>query len=104
MAVSKRKSASITAEAPVKKVKKEPKVAKSNTKTLFGKAINQEDQEENEDEDEGELEAEPIRDDDEENSMEVDSEQQAAPQRPKIRKQNAFFSLVLVSVTYVNFC
>ncbi|KAI9232139.1 MAG: armadillo-type protein, partial [Podila humilis] len=91
MAVSKRKSASITAEAPTKKVKKEPKEAKSNTKTLFGKAIKEEGQEENEDEDEGELEAEPIRDDDEENSMEVDSEQQAAPQRPKIptKEQNA---------------
>ncbi|KAG0016803.1 hypothetical protein BGZ82_000941, partial [Podila clonocystis] len=96
MAVSKRKSASITAEAPVKKVKKEPKETKetkTNTKTLFGKAIKEEGQEDTkfEDEDEGELEAEPIRDDDEQNSMEVDSEQQAAPQRPKIptKEQNA---------------
>ncbi|KAG0020880.1 hypothetical protein BGZ81_009151 [Podila clonocystis] len=96
MAVSKRKSASITAEAPIKKVKKEPKETKetkTNTKTLFGKAIKEEGQEDTkfEDEDEAELEAEPIRDDDEENSMEVDSEQQAAPQRPKIptKEQNA---------------
>ncbi|KAF9310694.1 pumilio domain member 6 [Podila horticola] len=95
MAVSKRKSASITAEAPMKKVKKESKESKetkANTKTLFGQAIkeNQEDTK-FEDEDEGELEAEPIRDDDEENSMDVDSAQQAAPQRPKIptKEQNA---------------
>ncbi|KAF9322896.1 hypothetical protein BG006_001972, partial [Podila minutissima] len=85
MAVSKRKSASITAEAPMKKVKKESKETKANTKTLFGKAIKEEQENTKfEDEDEGELEAEPIRDDDEDNSMEVDSEQQAAPQRPKI--------------------
>ncbi|KAG0325048.1 hypothetical protein BG000_001957 [Podila horticola] len=95
MAVSKRKSASITAEAPMKKVKKESKESKetkANTKTLFGQTIkeNQEDTK-FEDEDEGELEAEPIRDDDEENSMDVDSAQQAAPQRPKIptKEQNA---------------
>lgn len=101
MAVSKRKSASITAEAPMKKVKKESKEAKANTKTLFGKAIKQEGQEENEDEDEGELEAEPIRDDDEENSMEVDSEQQAAPQRPKIRKQKALFLCTCSCISYL---
>ncbi|KAG0353631.1 pumilio domain member 6 [Podila minutissima] len=92
MAVSKRKSASITAEAPMKKVKKESKETKANTKTLFGKAIKEEQENTKfEDEDEGELEAEPIRDDDEDNSMEVDSEQQAAPQRPKIptKEQNA---------------
>ncbi|KAG0085199.1 pumilio domain member 6 [Podila epicladia] len=96
MAVSKRKSASITAEAPMKKVKKESKESKetkTNTKTLFGKTIKEDNQEDTkyDDEDEGELEAEPIRDDDENNSMDVDSEQQAAPQRPKIptKEQNA---------------
>lgn len=75
----------------VKKESKESKETKANTKTLFGQAIkeNQEDTK-FEDEDEGELEAEPIRDDDEENSMDVDSAQQAAPQRPKIRKQQSF--------------
>ncbi|KAF9430287.1 hypothetical protein BGZ94_007556 [Podila epigama] len=92
MAVSKRKSASITAEAPQKKVKtvKEPKA--SNKKTIFGKAVEHDDnQDENEDEDEGELELEPIRDDDEEHSMDVDSEQKAAAQKQKIptKEQNA---------------
>ncbi|KAG0344803.1 pumilio domain member 6 [Podila humilis] len=99
MAASKRKSASITAEAPQKKVKmlKETKA----TKTLFGKTIGEVIKEEHikdanikfedQDEDEGELQAEPIRDDDEESSMKVDPEHQAPPQRPKIptKEQNA---------------
>jgi len=94
MAVSKRKSTSITAEAPVKKVKtpKEAKAAPAAPKkTLFGKVIG-EDEDAQDDEDEGELEAEPIRDDDEQNSMDVDTNASAdqTPQRPKIRTLSRF--------------
>lgn len=94
MAVTKRKSGSITAEKPEKRVKKEksaPAAAPaSNKKTLFGKVLDEE--EEDDGEDEGELEAEPIRDDDEQNDMdmEVDASanngDQTVPQKNKIRK------------------
>jgi len=94
MAVTKRKSGSITAEKPQKKVKQEKSAAPaSNKKTLFGKVLDEEDKDqEDDDEDEGELEAEPIRDDDEQNDMdmEVDASavngDQTVPQKPKIRK------------------
>ncbi|KAF9931354.1 hypothetical protein FBU30_010389 [Linnemannia zychae] len=92
MAVTKRKSGSITAEAPQKKVKKEKSAASvpaSNKKTLFGKAL------EDDDEDEGELEAEPIRDDDEQEDMDMEVDapasngDQAAPQKNKIPTKEA---------------
>ncbi|KAF9947509.1 pumilio domain member 6 [Mortierella alpina] len=93
MAVSKRKSASITAEKPEKKVKtsKESKAAPvSSKKTLFGKVLDEDAQDED-DEDEGELVEEPIRDDDEQNGMDVDvpAGDQSAPQRPKIPTKEA---------------
>ncbi|KAI1308178.1 hypothetical protein EDD11_004333 [Mortierella claussenii] len=92
MAVSKRKSSSITAEKPQKKVKasKEVKAEAPKKKTIFGKVLD-EDQEDNEemDEDEGELEEEPIRDDDEQNSMDVEGGEQAVPQKNKIPTKEA---------------
>lgn len=105
MAVSKRKSTSITAESPAKKVKT-PKEAKAAPvapkKTLFGKVIG-EDEEGQDDEDEGELEAEPIRDDDEQNSMDVDTNASAdqTPQRPKIR---TFSIYSLIDLKLLAFC
>lgn len=95
MAVTKRKSGSITAEKPEKRVKKEKSAAAaaapaSNKKTLFGKVLDEE--EEDDGEDEGELEAEPIRDDDEQNDMDMEVDaaanngDQTVPQKNKIRK------------------
>ncbi|KAF9582588.1 pumilio domain member 6 [Lunasporangiospora selenospora] len=89
MAVAKRKSVGVAHEAPSKKAKesKADKSAKpaqtsvTGKKTIFGKVL------EEEDEDEGELQAEPIRDDDEDNGMEVDGDaagSQSAPQKPKL--------------------
>ncbi|KAG0267409.1 pumilio domain member 6 [Mortierella polycephala] len=93
MAVAKRKSGSITAEKPQKKVKaaKESKAAAapvSNKKTIFGKVL---EGEEDDDEDEGELEAEPIRDDDEDNGMDIDGAAgaQNVPQKNKIPTKEA---------------
>lgn len=100
MAVTKRKSGSITAEKPEKRVKKEKSAAAapaSNKKTLFGKVLG-EDNEEDDGEDEGELEAEPIRDDDEQNDMDMEVDAPAAngdqtvPQKNKIRKSYLLFS------------
>ncbi|KAK3814555.1 MAG: armadillo-type protein [Linnemannia elongata] len=97
MAVTKRKSGSITAEKPEKRVKKEksaPAAAPaSNKKTLFGKVLDEE--EEDDGEDEGELEAEPIRDDDEQNDMDMEVDaagnngDQTVPQKNKIPTKEA---------------
>ncbi|KAF9103757.1 pumilio domain member 6 [Mortierella sp. GBA35] len=99
MAVTKRKSGSITAEKPQKKVKKEKSATPapaSNKKTLFGKVLDEEDNEqEDEDEDEGELKAEPIRDDDEQNDMDMEVDapashgDQTVPQKNKIPTKEA---------------
>jgi len=105
MAVTKRKSGSITAEKPEKRVKKEksaPAAAApaSNKKTFFGKVI---DEEEDDAEDEGELEAEPIRDDDEQNAMDMEVEapahgDQTVPQKNKIRKSLLLFLFALCAM------
>ncbi|KAF9352865.1 pumilio domain member 6 [Mortierella sp. AD094] len=85
MAVAKRKSTSITAEKPQKKVKAAKVEAPApQKKTLFGKAIDEED-----DEEIGELEEEPIRDDDEQNGMDIDSADQTVPQKNKIPTKEA---------------
>ncbi|KAF9112363.1 pumilio domain member 6 [Mortierella sp. AM989] len=90
MAVSKRKSASITAEKPQKKVKASKETTAEapapKKKTIFGKAV---DEEQEDEEDEGELEEEPIRDDDEQNGMDIDGADQAVPQKNKIPTKEA---------------
>ena len=108
MAIAKRKTSSITAEKPQKKTKvvkdskaTETKSATPNKKTIFGKVIeekNEDDQEE--DEDERELEEEPIRDDDEENGMDVDTPDQTVPQKNKLRTSSIIaFVFITLSVT-----
>ncbi|KAF9170161.1 pumilio domain member 6 [Mortierella sp. AD011] len=85
MAVVKRKSASITAEKPERKVKAaKVEAAAPQKKTLFGKAIDEDDDEEMD-----ELEEEPIRDDDEQNGMDIDGTDQTVPQKNKIPTKEA---------------
>ncbi|KAF8968678.1 pumilio domain member 6 [Entomortierella lignicola] len=86
MAVAKRKSTSITAEKPQKKVKPVKEAPAPQKKTLFGKAI---DEDEDDEEDEGELEEQPIQDDDEQNSMDIDGADQTVPQKNKIPTKEA---------------
>ncbi|KAG0232515.1 pumilio domain member 6 [Actinomortierella wolfii] len=82
MAVTKRK-ASNSSEAPQKKAKAEkPQAKPAGKKTLFGQAIDAEDEDDQE-----ELTAQPIRDDDnDQDAMEVDG---AAPQKPKMSSKES---------------